>query len=100
MPVQRIPGDLIVRRGEDLFEQTIKSQVFDRPARDYLAIDVESGDFEVGADRHQVMSRLLARHPEAQTFMRRVGSEITERFGGRLSNGPGGRRATPDEANS
>lgn len=84
MPVQRYPSEVIVQRGEELFDQAIKAQVAGRPEKDFVAIDIESGDFEVGPDSRDVMNRLLARRPEAQTFMRRVGLDYTYRFGGRI----------------
>jgi hypothetical protein len=82
MPIQRIPGEVIVQRGEELFEQKVQTLVADHPAMDFVAIDVESSDFEVGPNRREIMNRLLARHPEAQTYTRRVGFPYTYRLGG------------------
>jgi hypothetical protein len=92
MPIQRYSKEVIVQRGDELFEQSVAAQVAGHPAEDFVAIDIESGDFEVGPESREVMNKLLARHPEAQTFMRRVGFNYTFRIGGgRPDSGDGSR---------
>ena len=81
MPKQRYPKEVVVQRGDELFEQSIREKVAGRPDMDFVAIDIESGDFEVGTDELAVTKRLLERHPEAQIFGRRVGYSYTARFG-------------------
>lgn len=81
MPVQRFSRDEIVQRGDELFEQAIRSQVAGRPDMDFVAIDVETGDFEVGPVEIEVTKRLLERNPEAQIFGRRVGFRAAHRIG-------------------
>lgn len=46
-----------------------------------VAIDIETGDFEV--DRNEITARddLEARHPAAQIWLVRVGSRHARRFG-------------------
>ena len=70
------------RRGEELFEQSIRSQVVDANQRHYVAIDIDTGDFEVDADSMAATHRLIDRLPDAQIWMRRVGSKIVLRIGG------------------
>jgi hypothetical protein len=82
MPERRYPKGVIAERGRELFDSVIKPKVQDLPARDFVAIDIESGDFETGPESLEVTHRLLERHPEAQIFMRRVGFPYTYRFGG------------------
>jgi len=88
MPERRYPKEEIVQRGDQLFESSIRKQVEGLPANFFVAIDIESGDFETGSDSLEVTHRLLARHPEAQIFMRRVGFRWTIRLGGgpRITN--------------
>ena len=73
-------------RGEEIFERVVKPQVGDEDDRKYVAIDVESEDFEVDSKQRAAANRLLERHPEAQgrIWFRRVGSRVTHHFGGRL----------------
>jgi hypothetical protein len=81
MPVQRYPKEVIVQRGDELFEQTIRSQIAGRPDMDFVVIDIETGDFEVGPVEIEATGRLWDRHPEAQIFTRRVGSRSAHRIG-------------------
>lgn len=71
------------RRGEELFEREIRARVADRPAEDFVVIDIESGDFEVDADELAASDRLYARRSDAQPWVRLVGSPYARRFGGR-----------------
>ena len=84
MPVKRYPSGVIAQRGSELFDQVIKQRVAGRDPYEFVAIDIESGDFEVGVDSLEVTDRLLARRPEAQTYMRRVGFPYTYRLGLRM----------------
>lgn len=51
-----------------------------------VAIDIETGDFEVDASEIAACDRLEARHPEAQIWIVRIGSRQVRRFSGRNLN--------------
>lgn len=70
------------RRGEEIFERTIKPAVENRNPRDFVAIDIETGSYEVDPDELAAMDRLHARIPNAQVWLRRVGSRFAHRVGG------------------
>jgi hypothetical protein len=76
----------LAERGEEVFERVVRPQVEDEDDRKYVAIDVESEDFEVDSNQRAAAKRLVERRPEAQgrIWFRRVGSRITHHFGGRL----------------
>ena len=61
------------------------SQATCKPEDDgkFVAIDIESRAFEVDDDEMEAGDRLLARVPEAQIWMVRVGSRYVHRFGAR-----------------
>jgi hypothetical protein len=48
-----------------------------------VAIDIETGDFEVDKSEIVACDRLEARHPDAQIWIVRIGSRHVRRFGGR-----------------
>jgi hypothetical protein len=56
------------------------------PPRAFVAIDVETGDYEVDENDVEAMDRLAERTPEAEgrMFLRRVGSKSAYHFGGRF----------------
>jgi hypothetical protein len=48
-----------------------------------VAIDLETGDFEVDSSEITACDRLEARHPNAQIWIVRIGSRYVRRFGER-----------------
>ena len=77
----------LTRRGNRLFEEQIRAQL--PPGTEphaFVAIDVETGDFEVHERELEAMDRLEEREPEARgrIFLRRVGSKSAYHIGGRL----------------
>ena len=71
------------RRGNDLYEKKIRAQVQDGNEGKVVAIDVDSGQFEVAEDALSASDRLLAKRPEAQTWFVRIGHPALHRFGPR-----------------
>ncbi len=80
-PGPRYSSEEFKRRGEEIFERHIRAHVADRPAQDFVVIDIETGDFEVDANERTAADRLSARRPDAQPWMRLVGSPYSRRFG-------------------
>jgi hypothetical protein len=79
----RYSKEEFARRGEALYENAIRPAVEADHEGDFVVIDIESGAHEVDADEQVATDRLLARHPGAQIWLRRVGSRYARRFGGR-----------------
>lgn len=48
-----------------------------------VAIELETGDFEVDANEILACARLEMRHPNPQIWIVRIGSRYVRRFGGR-----------------
>ena len=53
----------------------------------FVAIDIETGAYEVGADELTAPDQLLARVPDGQVWLRRIGSRYVHRFGPRRRSG-------------
>lgn len=73
--------DEIHRVGQQWFETKIEPLVAGRDKWDSVAIDLETGDFEVDKDPLAATERLLARRPNAEIWARRVGFPFHDRFG-------------------
>lgn len=71
------------RRGDEIYESHVRSQVEEDNHGKIVAIDIETGDFEVDASEIAACDRLEARHPDAQIWIVRIGSRHVRRFGGR-----------------
>jgi hypothetical protein len=79
----RYSREEFARRGETIYERDIRSVVEREHEGEFVAIDIETGAYEVDRDELAASDRLLARVPSAQTWLRRVGSRYARRFGAR-----------------
>ena len=68
------------RLGDEVFEKTVRAQLEGKNLRDFLAIDIETGDFEIDENEMKACDRLRERVPDAQIWLRKVGSPIARHF--------------------
>jgi hypothetical protein len=83
----RYSADETVRRGQEIYERSIRPQVENAHPGKYVLIDVETGDFEVGDDYDRVAQRMLARKPDAALCALRIGHSAVGRIGWGLTTG-------------
>ncbi len=69
-------------RGKELYER-IRPQVEEGNRGKVVAIDLETGKYEVAADTLRASKRLLTRCSDAQTWFVRIGHEDLFRIGPR-----------------
>jgi hypothetical protein len=69
------------RRGEELFERDVRPRLLPDDTGKFVAIDIESGAFEMDRDDRAATDRLLSRVPDAQIWLSRVGHGATYRLG-------------------
>lgn len=79
----RYSKEEFARRGNEIFERDIKARLKAEDEAKFIVIDIETGDYEVDVDEMAAFDRLRARNPEAQIWLRRVGSPYARRFGPR-----------------
>ena len=77
----RYTKEEFARRGDAIYERDIRPNLNRSQKGQFVAIDIESGDYEVDADELAASDRLQARMPSAQIWLRRVGSRYVRRFG-------------------
>jgi hypothetical protein len=70
-------------RGDALYESQIRSQVEAGNHGKIVAIDIETGAFEVADDILPATDRLFDRLPDAQPWIVRIGHRVVHRFGSR-----------------
>lgn len=80
----RYSKEEFARRGDEIYESQVRSKVEAGNHGKIVAIDIETGDFEVDAHEIAACNRLEARHPDAQIWIVRVGYRHVRRFGGRI----------------
>ena len=82
-PQPRYDKEEFARRGDDAYERNVRPRLRADDEGKFVAIDIETGAYEVDADDLAASDRLRAAHPGAQVWMRRVGSNYARRFGAR-----------------
>lgn len=81
---EKLPREEVARRGNEIFETCIAARIKNEEPQWYVVIDVTTGNYEIDANALTASDRLLARHPDAQVWFRRVGSRYASHFGMRL----------------
>jgi len=79
----RYSKEEFARRGDAIYEKDLGSHLEQERQGEFVAIDIESGEYEVDPDELRASDRLLSRLPTAQIWVRRVGSRFLRRFGPR-----------------
>jgi hypothetical protein len=77
----RLSKEEHARLGTAIYEQQVRPQVEAGNQSKIVAIDVDTGVFEVAEDTLTASERLLARYPDAQIWCVRIGHRGVHRFG-------------------
>ena len=77
----RYSKEEFARRGDEIYERDLRPHVEADNEGKFIVIDIETGVYEIDADELVASDRLLARHPDAQVWLRRVASRYARRFG-------------------
>jgi hypothetical protein len=83
MPYPGRTTEEVARRGEELYEREIRARVEPENDGRYLALDVESGEYELADEALAATARLRERRPGAVAYLVRVGRPTAFRLGGR-----------------
>ncbi|HYV37454.1 MAG TPA: hypothetical protein VE988_17245 [Gemmataceae bacterium] len=78
----RYSKEEFARRGTELFESKIRHETEKGNHGRVVAIDIETGDYELADDTLEACQQLYARQPDAQPFCLRIGHVAVDRFGG------------------
>lgn len=79
----RIPREEIARRGDELYTHTIRPTLQPEDDGKFVAIDVETGLYEMDEDDYTAVARLRQRVPDPQAWLVRVGHRGTHKLRGR-----------------
>lgn len=83
-PLPSYSADEHARRGTDLYERQVRPVVEAGNRGRIVALDVDTGAFEVADDTLTAARQLLAQHPDAQVWCVRVGFPAVHHFGPRV----------------
>jgi peptide subunit release factor RF-3 len=76
------------QRGDEIYESQVRSQVEEGNHGKIVAIDIETGAFEVADEILDATNRLFERLPDAQPWIVRIGHRAVHRFGARSLRKP------------
>ena len=77
----RYSKEEFARRGDVIYERELRPILEKESDGKFVAIDIETGAYEVDVDELAASDRLLARVPNAQIWLRRIGFHYAHRFG-------------------
>jgi hypothetical protein len=80
----RYTKEEFARRGDAIYENELRSVLEAGNEGKFVAIDIETGAYEVDSDELAASDRLLTRVPSAQIWLRRIGSRYARHFGSSL----------------
>ncbi len=79
----RYSKEEFARRGDEIYETQVRPQVEEGNHGKIVAIDIETGAFEVADNTIAATDRLYERYPDAQPWVIRIGHRAVYRFGAR-----------------
>jgi len=77
----RYSKEEFAQRGNEIYESKVRSQVEIGNHGKIVAINIETGTFEVGEDIATASDLLLTKIPDAQTWFIRIGHRAVYHFG-------------------
>lgn len=77
----RYSKEEFAQRGHEIYETQVRSKAEEGNHGKIVAIDIETGEFEIADNSLTAAKKLLIRCPEAQIFGIRIGHRAVHRFG-------------------
>ena len=81
MPHARYSSDEIADRGQALYDRTIRDQLDASARGKFLALNIDTGEYEIDADERAALKRASAKHPDAALYLLRIGYPTAYRLG-------------------
>ncbi len=72
----------IAKRGDEIYEEKVRPTLKKKDHGKYVAIDINTCEYEIAADLLQACDRLEARVSQPRTWVVRIGSKYLFSFGG------------------
>ena len=71
------------RLGQQAFDRHVRPRLTSEDDGKFVAVDIDTGEYEIDADDYAASERLLVRRPDARGWLLRVGEATTYRLGRR-----------------
>jgi hypothetical protein len=80
MSHHRYPAAEIARRGDEIYDRSIRSEVEGKYDGKAVAIDVDTGFYALGETASAASDQVYAQNPAAEIWLVRVGDRFFSRF--------------------
>jgi hypothetical protein len=87
MPHTQYTAQEIARRGEEIYERDFKEKLEPAHTGKFLVIDIDTGDHEMDTDEVAAFQRAMARNPDGNRYLKRIGFPVAHHLGGWLRVG-------------
>ncbi len=77
----------VAARGRRLYEESIRDRVAQGNEGRFLALDVDTGEYEIDAEPVQAVRRAQRKHAGAAIYLVRIGHQAAYHLGGRALPG-------------
>lgn len=81
MSLRRYPKDEFARRGEALIESKVRPALSPEQENQFVAIDIETGEYELDRNEMKAAARLRKRLPDAQIWLEHLRLGYLHRIG-------------------
>jgi hypothetical protein len=81
-PKRRYSKDEFARRGDSLFRRKVRPALTAADDDKFVAIDIETGEYEIHGNEMTACNRLRKRIPDPQIWLVQAGTGYLDRFGG------------------
>lgn len=81
MPSTKRTLDELNKLGDEIFSRQVKPSLRAEDHGKFVAIDVDSGEFELDDDDYTAISRLRSKKPDADMWLMRAGYRAAYRIG-------------------
>lgn len=79
---RRYSKEEIARRGDEIYQSEVRPKVELNHKGKFVVIDIETGAWELDENALAACDRLIARLPDAQTWLIRIGMRAVHHLGG------------------
>lgn len=86
MPHARFTSEQIVELGEEIYAQKLLDQLEPQHDGKFLALDVETGEYELDEDKLAAIDRARSKRADAPLYILRVGHPTAVKLGGRFES--------------
>jgi hypothetical protein len=71
----------IAQRGQAIYDREVSERLAASAFGKFLALDVETGSYEIDSDELEALKRARAKHPDAVLYLLRIGHPTAYRLG-------------------